>query len=540
MSKRCLLVIVISFVFLLPFSAESGNVVAPPMPARIGGSVTVDGTPLTQATDDGYTFTVTKQDGTAYVDFNGVPAQDLDGLNASDFYLIDIPIYDAADQPGGANPGDTAVIHVFKDGSELSVTSPANGEFTVGDSGTNTQMDLMAASANNGELPFSEDWETGTIDPAKWGVGGSPTPVIHTGGHNSSYALDHNGDSWCHSAVHTQSWFGTTNGIVAEFWLKPYQCVGCEWSTNSAGFTTMELTDSLSCPSTENYYKMLAYVQLQSKTEAINYQIAGIGPIFSEAYPDYDWHKYKIDINSAGYVSFYQDDQLKGTSIDPLDLNLYSSTKFQHFGQAAYGPMLIDDISISGHDTLDHDTLEIESGTLNGTSLSSSSPSITVNTGDIISGSVYIKVHNIHDSTAIFPVGWSWSWAPDNESGYSQIDSWADTDDSYYTVSINKTAPSTSGTYYITFACGATYGIDNLFASKCGSSDPTSSDWNNGNDIADLGSSAYSTSNSQHWVSINADGGCTFEPGIAMIKVVVNKRGSSSAVKAVAALLLLE
>ena len=149
MSKRYLLVIVISFVFLLPFSAECGNVFAPPMPARIGGSVTVDGTPLTQATDDGYTFTVTKQDGTAYVDLNGVPAQDLDGLNANDWYLIDIPIYDAADQTGGANPGDTAVIHIFKDGSELTVTSPSNGEFAVSDSGTITQIDLVANTDTN-------------------------------------------------------------------------------------------------------------------------------------------------------------------------------------------------------------------------------------------------------------------------------------------------------------------------------------------------------------------------------------------------------
>lgn len=178
MFKKLFLVFLISFSLLLPFSADSANVFAPPIPARIGGSVTVDGTPLTQATDDGYTFTVTKQDGTAYVDLNGVPAQDLDGLNTSDWYLIDIPMYDAADQTGGANPGETAVIHVFKDGSELTVTSPANGEFAVSDSGTNTQIDLevMAVAIDNSIFFGTFDYSISGTQPAS--CTGTDTVII--------------------------------------------------------------------------------------------------------------------------------------------------------------------------------------------------------------------------------------------------------------------------------------------------------------------------------------------------------------------------
>jgi len=130
---------VLSFVLLL-ISFSVTVWAAPPLPARIGGTVTVDGIQLTQGTDTGYTFKVTKQDGTAY----NPTAEDTDGLNSSNWYVIDIPIYEASDQPGGANPGDTAVVHIYKDGNELSVISPTDRQFTVGQSGSTDQIDLVA------------------------------------------------------------------------------------------------------------------------------------------------------------------------------------------------------------------------------------------------------------------------------------------------------------------------------------------------------------------------------------------------------------
>ncbi len=184
MSIRCLLVMVTSLAVLLPFKAESGSILAPPMPARIGGTVTVDGTQLTQDTDDGYTFKVTKLDGTDYVDFNNVPAEDTDGLNASDWYLIDIPIYDATDQAGGAISGDTAVIHVYyeNDGDvyELDVSYPTDGKFTVGQAGSATNMGLVArmppVAPEAPESPADPEAPESPADPEAPSPAGSPQP----------------------------------------------------------------------------------------------------------------------------------------------------------------------------------------------------------------------------------------------------------------------------------------------------------------------------------------------------------------------------
>jgi hypothetical protein len=128
------------FLFLLAQVSWLALAQVPSFPARVGGTVKVDGTQLTQATDTGYTFTVTKQDGTAYDPVAG----DTDGLSGSDMYIIDIPIYEATAQPGGAQPGETAVIHGFLDGNELTITSPTNGEITVGTSGSTAQVDIEA------------------------------------------------------------------------------------------------------------------------------------------------------------------------------------------------------------------------------------------------------------------------------------------------------------------------------------------------------------------------------------------------------------
>lgn len=120
---------------------------APPIPARIGGTVTIDGAQLTQSIDEGYTFVVTKLDGTAYEP----EAKDSDELNASNWYVIDVPIYDAAEQPGGAKPGDTAVIRVYKGGSELRVVvSPHKGRFLVGQSGSTTRIDIVVKNPAGG------------------------------------------------------------------------------------------------------------------------------------------------------------------------------------------------------------------------------------------------------------------------------------------------------------------------------------------------------------------------------------------------------
>jgi hypothetical protein len=204
-----------------------------------------------------------------------------------------------------------------------------------------------------GELLFEEDWETGVISTTKWGTGGSPQPVIYSSGYSSNYALDQNGDGWCNSAAHTNRWFSTQHGLMAEFWLKADSCYGCEHMYTATGFTEMALTDNVYC-SGENWYDFIVSIRPIPKFRKINYwaQTTDSSQNFQEFFPDNPdweaWHKYKIVIDKNGIVSFYRDDQLKFTTTSPVDTATFSETKFQVFGQALYGPMLIDDIVIEG------------------------------------------------------------------------------------------------------------------------------------------------------------------------------------------------
>jgi len=112
---------------------------APPMPARIGGTVTIEGIQLTEASDSGDTLSVTRQDGSGYTP----KAEDSDGLNAHNWYIINVPIHDAKIQPGGAKPGDKAVIHVYRNGKALKIVSPNRGEFVVGPNGSTNRIDIV-------------------------------------------------------------------------------------------------------------------------------------------------------------------------------------------------------------------------------------------------------------------------------------------------------------------------------------------------------------------------------------------------------------
>ncbi len=160
MDKKCFsLVLVCIFCFISVSNA------APPAPARIGGILVDEGNQITSDNDDGYTFEVTKQDGTSY----DPAAQDTDGLNSLNWYYLNIPIYEQNEQPGGAVPGETAVIHVYKNGTEISVTSPVNGEFTVGESASTTELHINGAfpAASAGEDQNVDEGDTVTLDASQ-------------------------------------------------------------------------------------------------------------------------------------------------------------------------------------------------------------------------------------------------------------------------------------------------------------------------------------------------------------------------------------
>lgn len=122
----------------------------PPIPARIGGTVTVNNRLLTQSSDSRLVIKVTKLNGTALVP----AAEDTDGLSANGYYLIDIPIYDATDQPGGVAPGTAVVIHVYKGSKELTVLSPVNGQITVGSAASSVTVNINSEGAIGSVTPI--------------------------------------------------------------------------------------------------------------------------------------------------------------------------------------------------------------------------------------------------------------------------------------------------------------------------------------------------------------------------------------------------
>ena len=131
---------IFSLIFL--FSVPSLSFAAVPSPAVIEGTVIIDGTALTDSNDDGYTIKIVKTDGTALLP----PAEDSDGMNSQGLYHTEIPLYDANDQTGGVNPGDSVLVNVIKGNRKLKVKSPLNGIVAVGSSGSITQIDIVAES----------------------------------------------------------------------------------------------------------------------------------------------------------------------------------------------------------------------------------------------------------------------------------------------------------------------------------------------------------------------------------------------------------
>lgn len=133
---------------ILPHTAPAQSL----PPARIGGTLTVNGQQVTRGNDPGYMFVVTKSDGTPY----NPPAEDTDGLSASNLYLINIPIKETG-TPGGAEPGETARLNVSLNGQAVTISSPGGGQFTVGANGSITQIDIVGTRSGGGNQAPSAD-----------------------------------------------------------------------------------------------------------------------------------------------------------------------------------------------------------------------------------------------------------------------------------------------------------------------------------------------------------------------------------------------
>jgi hypothetical protein len=175
----------LGWVLMLALCADPAISGGVPMPFRIGGTVSLDGVQLTEATDDGLLIKVTKKNGSEYTDVNGNHPQDNDGLNSANWYLIDVPIRDSVEQPGGGVPSEDALLHVYRYAVEYTLSSPAGGAFKIGESGANQQINIVAQNVLPASLLITspnggESWQAGTPHTIQWTFTGDPGATVQT------------------------------------------------------------------------------------------------------------------------------------------------------------------------------------------------------------------------------------------------------------------------------------------------------------------------------------------------------------------------
>ncbi|MGD9974220.1 MAG: hypothetical protein AB7S77_14260 [Desulfatirhabdiaceae bacterium] len=198
------------------------------------------------------------------------------------------------------------------------------------------------------EILFSENWESGTVDTARWVPFGYPSPVVVESGYNSAYALNVNGDAGvCESGVYSINEFSTETETIAVFYLKSQSVTGFASMDISAGLTSGTVMPGCE---TDRYFLYLANIEIVSSSlgGGIYYRTLS-GGYYKENYIDDNWHKFTIRLLPDGAVYFYRDDVFK-YSASIFDLTQYPKTRFQSGGQSQYGNMLIDAIQILATD----------------------------------------------------------------------------------------------------------------------------------------------------------------------------------------------
>ncbi|MCP4344158.1 MAG: hypothetical protein GY795_01355 [Desulfobacterales bacterium] len=134
-----------------------------------GRTTEVSDVQLTRNSDE-YVFVVTAENGLEYFP----EAEDSDGLDElTSQYQLQIETYEKNDQYIVANPGDTAIIHVYKNGRELEVVSPYGGRITVGEQGVNTKIDLIVVDKPDTVLYTKEEVDSAVEEVIReWDVNG--------------------------------------------------------------------------------------------------------------------------------------------------------------------------------------------------------------------------------------------------------------------------------------------------------------------------------------------------------------------------------
>jgi hypothetical protein len=211
---------------------------------------------------------------------------------------------------------------------------------------------LMASTPSNASSPsllFTEDWESGTIDPAKWTVFGSPQPGIYPGmGLEGSYAVNNNGDGSYASGLFVPTAFDITQGIEVEFWLRGGGPIGALWSGNDVVLTT--------CSPDVNHetcglHSSVAFVHTSAEDNKVFY-VAFTASGLEQGEETWEplsggWHKYAYTITPDGFVLFYRDDELMFSTTAPIDFEVHSQAWLQIQGRSMFGAYYyVDDLSV--------------------------------------------------------------------------------------------------------------------------------------------------------------------------------------------------
>ena len=137
MLRKYISFMVVMFALILPLGV-AGHSMQPPV--RVGGTITIDGKMLTQKTAVGVIVKIFKPKEEELVFL----AADDSGLNNSNHYIINIPVYDKKYQPKGVLPGEILKINIYKGARQLNMPSPKDGIIQMGESGSILKVNLEA------------------------------------------------------------------------------------------------------------------------------------------------------------------------------------------------------------------------------------------------------------------------------------------------------------------------------------------------------------------------------------------------------------
>jgi hypothetical protein len=205
-----------------------------------------------------------------------------------------------------------------------------------------------------GNAAFTEDWDTGIINPTIWRPFGLPGPQLSADGHNySSNSFDSNGDFNNSSGVVSLEEFPWTGGCVYSAWIKVTDSAGAGLNNVSfmIGRDNASAFDEINDPSVARFtwsydiagdalvarfYNGADYTT--ARTETRDYIALGM------------WHHFEIEITASSTVRFWIDNRLFAESDATVDLGR-GSGPIVIKGFSNDDPHSVDDITIhfGGH-----------------------------------------------------------------------------------------------------------------------------------------------------------------------------------------------